>query len=199
MIKGIEEQAISALFADIRGSTAMSVERSSSEFLGVLRRFFERAAAAVYDSSGVVNEFLGDGMLAFFNAPVPRDTHCEDALRAALAIQENLRSAPFGVGIGIETGMAMVGDPGVGGFVDFTCLGEPVNVASRLQGLAGAGEVVVGPNAWRCVSELVAMRGISYQPETADLKGVGPVTVYRLRPLPGAPSPSASAGPTSAL
>ena len=189
---------MTALFADIRSSTAMSVERSSAEFLGVLRHFFARAAAVVYDHSGVVNEFLGDGMLVFFNAPVPRETHPEDALKAALAIQESLRTAPFGVGIGIETGMAMVGDPGVGGFVDFTCVGEPVNVASRLQGLARAGEVVVGPNAWRSVSELVEMRGIECQAETADVKGVGPVSVYRLRALAGASSPSEPAGPTSA-
>jgi class 3 adenylate cyclase len=194
-IKGVEEKVVTALFADLRGSTAMSVERSSTELLGVLRRFFDRATAAVYDNFGVVNEFLGDGMLVFFNAPVPRDTHPEDALRSALAIQESLQTAPFGVGIGIETGVAMVGDPGVGGFVDFTCLGEPVNVASRLQGVARAGEVVVGPNAWRNVSELVEMRGIPWQAEVTDLRGVGPVNVYRLSPLAGAPSLSGSAGP----
>jgi len=182
-IRGVEEQTVTALFADIRGSTAFSVDHSGPEFLRMLRRFFEQATPAVYDQIGVVNEFLGDGLLAFFNAPVPRATHSEDALRAALAIQERLQTAPFGVGIGIETGVATVGDPGLGGFVDFTCLGEPVNLASRLQALADAGEVVIGPHAWRSVSELVEMRGISWQAETVDVKGVGPVDVYRLRPL----------------
>lgn len=178
---GLEERVVTALFADIRGSTALSVEHSNSEFLQILRTFFEHAAPAVYDHTGVVNDFLGDGLLAFFNAPVPREAHPEDAFRAALDIQERLRTAPFGVGIGIETGVATVGNPGVGGFVDFTCIGEPVNVASRLQGQAEAGEIVIGPHAWRSVCELVEMRGIPCQEETVDLKGIGPVQAHRLR------------------
>jgi class 3 adenylate cyclase len=130
----------------------------------------------------VVDGFLGDGMLVFFNAPVPRADHPEDALRAALAIQDSLRDAPFGVGIGIETGMALAGDPGLGEVVDFTCLGEPVNVASRLQALAGPGEIVVGPNAWRSGAELVELRHTPTTVETHDVKGVGPLEVHRLHP-----------------
>jgi class 3 adenylate cyclase len=130
----------------------------------------------------MVDRFLGDGMLVFFNAPVPRAAHAEDAVRAALAIQDSLRDAPFGVGIGIETGMVLAGDPGLGAVVDFTCLGEPVNIASRLQTLAGAGEIVVGPHAWRSVAELVQLRQIPTTVETSQVKGVGMLEVHRLQP-----------------
>ncbi|MHB8669533.1 MAG: cupin domain-containing protein [Acidimicrobiales bacterium] len=181
-IQGAEEQAVTALFADIRGSTALSVDASGTEFVSILRHFFARATSAVYDHFGMVDRFLGDGMLVFFNAPVPREAHSEDALRAALAIQDGFRDARFGVGIGIETGMALAGDPGLGEIVDFTCLGEPVNIASRLQTLAGPGEIVVGPNAWRSVAELVDLRQIPAIVETHEVKGVGPLEVHRLRP-----------------
>jgi uncharacterized RmlC-like cupin family protein len=131
-IKGTEDRVVTALFADIRGSTALAHDRSSAELLGVLRRFFHAAAGVAYHHYGMVDRFLGDGLLVFFNVPAPRITHSEDGLRTALDIEEVLRDAPFGVGIGIETGMAMAGNIGVGDVCDFTCVGEPINVAARL-------------------------------------------------------------------
>jgi adenylate cyclase len=186
-IKGAEDRVVTALFADIRGSTALTHDRSSTELLRVLRHFFHTAADVAYDHYGMVDRFLGDGMLVFFNVPAPRVTHSEDAVKTALGIEESLKDAAFGVGIGIETGMAMAGNIGVGDVCDFTCVGEPVNVASRLQSLAGPGEIVIGPTAWRQAQEFVEMRGIAYQAETADLKGLGPVNIRRLRPLAEAP------------
>jgi len=180
-ITGAEELPVTALFADIRSSTTISVERSSAEYVGILRRFFREATAVVYDSYGVVDRFLGDGMLVFFNAPVPRPRHPEDALKAALAIQERLEGAPFGVGIGIETGIVLVGDPGLGEVVDFTCVGEAVNVASRLQVLASRGEIIIGPTAWPSVADILELRHIASTPETVDIKGVGVAEIHRVR------------------
>lgn len=182
-IKGAEDRVVTALFADIRGSTALTHDRSSGELVRVLQRFFHTAADVAYDHYGMVDRFLGDGMLVFFNVPAPRMTHSEDAVKTALGIEEALKDAPFGVGIGIETGMAMAGNIGVGDVCDFTCVGEPVNVASRLQSLAGPGEIVIGPTAWRQASDFVETRGIARQAETAELKGLGPTGIVRLRPF----------------
>ncbi|MGH9036385.1 MAG: cupin domain-containing protein, partial [Acidimicrobiia bacterium] len=101
-IKGAEDRVVTALFADIRGSTAMAHDGSSTELLRVLRRFFHTSAEVAYDHYGMVDRFLGDGMLVFFNVPAPRATHSEDAVKTALGIEEALRGASFGVGIGIE-------------------------------------------------------------------------------------------------
>jgi hypothetical protein len=76
----------------------------------------------------------------------------------------------------------LAGNIGVGDVCDFTCVGEPVNVAARLQALARPGEIVVGPTAWRQAADLVETEGILYETETAELKGIGTMTIRRLRP-----------------
>ncbi len=182
-IHGAEERVVTTMFVDIRGSTALSAQMSRSDYLGLLRKFFKSATAPVYEFYGVVDRFLGDGMVVFFNAPVPRESHVEDALKAALAIQRQLRDAPFGVGVGIETGLATVGNPGLGDVVDFTCLGDSVNTASRLQALAERGEIIVGPAAWPGMADLAEMRGVAVIAELADLKGIGPVDIHRVQIL----------------
>ena len=180
-IHGAEDSVVTVLFADIRGYSKLTENSPNEALLTMLRDFFHTATPVVYDHFGVVDQFLGDGMKVLFNVPAPRMSHAEDALRAALDICAGLQGAPFGVGIGVETGMALVGHIGLSGVVDFTCLGEAVNHAARLQAIAGPGEVVVGPNLWRKTSGLVESRGIEATAETVDLKGIGPVEVHRLR------------------
>jgi class 3 adenylate cyclase/uncharacterized RmlC-like cupin family protein len=179
-IHGSEDSVVTVLFADIRGYSSRTEHSSNDELLKMLRDFFNTAAPAVYDHYGVVDQFLGDGMKVLFNVPGPRISHAEDAVRAALAICEGLRSAPFSVGVGVETGMALVGHIGLSGVVDFTCVGEAVNHAARLQALAGPGEVLLGPNVWRKTSSLVEGRGVIVTAETLDLKGIGSLEVHRL-------------------
>lgn len=180
-IKGAEERVVTALFADIRGYTQLSFESANQQVVETLRRFFHDAAPIVHRHMGIVDQFLGDGMMALFNVPSPRNTHAQDALECALSIQEQLADAPFGVGVGVETGMAMAGHIGVDEIVDFTAVGEAVNVASRLQGLARAGDVVLGPNIARKVADLVQARALSTEAETVEVKGVGTVAIQRIR------------------
>lgn len=179
-IHGAEEAVVTAMFADIRESTHLSAHMAREDYLGLLRRFFAAATPPIYDHYGVVDRFLGDGLLAFFNAPVVRERHVEDALQAALGVQRRLADASFGVGIGIETGLVTVGNPGLGEVVDFTCLGDAVNAASRLQSLAGAGEILIGPGAWPEMARFVDAAGIATVSEVVDLKGIGSVEVRRL-------------------
>jgi adenylate cyclase len=171
---------VTVLFADIRGYSSATPQSSNEETLTMLRTFFNRAAPAVYDHYGVIDQFLGDGMKVLFNVPAPRVSHAEDAVRAALDIQSKLREAPFGVGIGIETGMALAGHIGLETVVDFTCVGEAVNTAARLQSIAGPRQIVIGPTAWRKTSELLASVGRSASRETVDLKGVGELEIHRV-------------------
>lgn len=179
-IHGAEDRVVTVLFADIRGYTERTAHTANEDLLRTLRRFFNEASPIVYDHYGVVDQFLGDGMVVLFNVPAPRTTHSEDAIKAALAIQERLRDAPFGVGIGIETGMALAGHIGVGQAVDFTCVGEPVNLAARLQAIAGPGEIVLGPTAARKCAELIEIRALAAAPEVTEVKGLGPMHVVRI-------------------
>jgi len=179
-IHGSEDRVVTVLFADIRDYTGATRRSTNDETLSMLRTFFNRAAPAVYGHYGVIDQFLGDGMKVLFNVPAPRVSHAVDALRAALDIQSNLRGAPFGVGIGIETGMALTGHIGLESVVDFTCVGEAVNTAARLQSLAGPQEIVIGPTAWRKTSELLSTVGRDARSETVDVKGVGELEIHRV-------------------
>jgi len=179
-IRGAEDTVVTVLFADIRGFTGRTRESSNEGFLKMMREFFNSAAPVMYEHYGIVDQFLGDGMKVLFNVPSPRVSHSEDAVKAALALQDRLHEAGFGVGIGIETGMALAGHIGLTAAVDFTCVGETVNMAARLQALARGGEIVLGPTVSRKTAELLEMRGAARSPETVDLKGIGLVEVLRI-------------------
>ncbi len=179
-IHGSEDRVVTILFADIRDYSGTTIRSSNEETLAMLRTFFNRAAPAVYGHYGVIDQFLGDGMKVLFNVPAPRVSHAEDALRAALDIQSNLHDAPFGIGIGIDTGMALTGHIGLDSVVDFTCVGEAVNTAARLQTLAGPGQIIVGPTAWRKTSELLSTVGRMAINETVDVKGMGELEIHRV-------------------
>jgi adenylate cyclase len=187
-IAGAEDHVVTILFADIRDSTARIAHSANEDVLTLLRQFFTVAAPIVYDHYGVIDQFLGDGLKVLFNVPAPRVTHSEDALRTALEMQARFRDADFTVGVGIETGMALAGHIGLADVVDFTCVGETVNAAARLQAVAAGGEIVIGPNAWRKVADLVETRGLTARAEMVELKGFGPTEVHRLvaSPVPGA-------------
>ena len=183
-IKGAEDTVVTILFADIRGFTHTTMASSNNAFLRTMRMFFNTAAPIMYEHSGVIDQFLGDGMKVLFNVPTPRVTHSEDALKAALALQDGLRDSPFGVGIGIETGMALAGHIGLESVVDFTCVGETVNTAARLCAVAEPNEIVLGPTACRKTAELLEMRRVDAKPATVDLKGIGSLDVLRVRLTP---------------
>lgn len=182
-IAGAEDHVVTILFADIRDSTARIAHSANEDVLALLRQFFTTAAPIIYEHNGVIDQFLGDGLKVLFNVPVPRVTHSEDALRAALEMQARFRDASFTVGVGIETGMALAGHIGLADVVDFTCVGETVNTAARLQAVATGGDIVIGPNAWRKVADLVKTRGLTARAEMVELKGLGPTEVHRIAAL----------------
>lgn len=181
-IRGAEDRVVTILFADIRGSTERVAHSANVDVMAMLREFFTTAAPIVYDHVGMVDQFLGDGLKVVFNVPAPRVTHSEDALQAAIEMQARFAAARFGVGIGLETGMALAGHIGLGDVVDFTCVGETVNAAARFQSIAATGEIVIGPNAWRKVADLVETKGLRALTEQVELKGLGTVEIHRLRP-----------------
>lgn len=148
---GGAEVEISALFADVRGSTGLAEHAGPGEFGQLLARFYGTAARAVDRWDGVVDKFVGDEAVALF---IPGFAGRDHATRAVSAARDLLHEtghhdgAPWiPVGIGIHTGVSFVGYVGEDDALDFTAVGDTVNIAARLTAAAGVGEILVSDEA----------------------------------------------------
>lgn len=133
-----ERRAVTVMFIDIRDFTPYAEAHSAEDTVGRLNALFEIVVPAVVEAGGHVNKFLGDGALAVFGAPNDLTDHAEAALRAAVLI-DRLVTERFGeelrIGIGINTGVVIAGTIGGGGKLEFTLIGDTVNVAARIEQL----------------------------------------------------------------
>lgn len=148
---GGAELEVSVLFADVHGSTAIAENVSASAFGSLLQEYYGLAAAAVDRNGGVVDKFLGDGVMALFIPVITGENHAARAIaagRAILAAVETLSARGLLVGAGVHAGPAYVGFIGSDHRSDFTAVGDTVNVAARLGAQAGPGELLVSRAAW---------------------------------------------------
>ena len=150
---GGAEIEISVLFADIRGSTGIAERTTAGEFRQLVQQFYRGAAKAIHAHDGIVDKFLGDGIMALFIPLVTGDEHAIKAIEAGEAVLRDVASRELlaggvRVGVGVHTGEAFVGTVGSDDRLDFTALGDTVNVAARLGSDAGAGELLVSSTSW---------------------------------------------------
>jgi adenylate cyclase len=135
----------SVLFADIRGFTEMSERMKPTEVVSLLNRYFNAVEPAILAEGGFINKFGGDSLLAVFGAPVPQEDHAERAARAALGMREalaawNAREEAEGrvrlrIGVGVHCGEMVAGSVGTQNRMEYTVIGDVVNVAARIQAL----------------------------------------------------------------
>jgi adenylate cyclase len=138
-----EERYIVSMFVDMRGSTMLAEARLPFDIIFLINRFLGAASQAVLDAGGQPNQFVGDGMLALFGLDTDPATACRQAMRAAANVAANVEHMnyqfanelrePISFGIGIHGGDVIIGDIGFRDHTVFTALGDPVNVAARLQ------------------------------------------------------------------
>jgi adenylate cyclase len=148
---GGDMQPVTAMFTDLEGFTSLSEETSPDLLLSVLNRYHELVSGLVQKHGGIVNKFIGDGVMALFNTPILREDHARGAVDAALDIRDALPTlhAEFEprfrlpIKCGISTGPAIVGNVGATHCMDFTALGDTVNLAARLQGIATGGQIII--------------------------------------------------------
>jgi class 3 adenylate cyclase len=173
---------ITCLFCDLRGFTAFAETAAPEELFDVLREYQGALGRLIPGHGGTLEHFAGDGLMVFFNDPVPLDDHELHAVRLALAAQERFdelaavwrkRGIALGLGVGIEAGYATLGRIGFEGRYDYGAVGPVTNLASRLSTHAGAGQILIGQRVFAAVEETV---------ETAhagelDLEGVGRAVV----------------------
>jgi adenylate cyclase len=148
---GGDRRHVTTLFADIRGYTALAAEHKPEEALDLLNCYLEVTSDAIEDYGGTVADLLGDGVFAFFGAPVMHADDPHRAVRAALAIQSgigrvdipSLPGVRLQAGVGITTGDVIAGNVGSVRRMHYAVVGDAVNVAARLQATAGPGQILV--------------------------------------------------------
>ena len=150
---GGAELEISVLFADVRGSTGLAERTSASEFRALIQAYYRSAAVAIDGNGGIVDKFLGDGVMALFIPVISGENHAGRAINAGRALLaavevDGLAEKGLMVGAGVHMGEAFVGVVGSDEKTDFTALGDTVNIAARLGGIAGPGELLVSRAAW---------------------------------------------------
>lgn len=185
---GGEERKITVLFSDIRDFTWISEKLTPQEVVVLLNEYFDAMVGIVFSNDGIVNKFMGDGMMAIFGAPEAKGNEEERAVRAAIEMQERLKlfnrqqinketMVTLSVGIGITTGNAVIGNVGSTQRMEYTAIGDTINTASRFVGLSK--EV----NADILIDEATyaAVRGRFFTDSLGSLSVKGkdaPLTVY---------------------
>ena len=148
-----ERKGVTVMFADVSGFTAMSERLDPEDVHAIMDRAFEVILDNVHRYEGTINQFLGDGVMALFGAPIAHEDHPHRALSAALGIQEGLKplqedvrgahGIEFRIRMGINTGLVVVGAIGKDLRMDYTAVGDTTNLAARLMSIAKPGQIVV--------------------------------------------------------
>lgn len=169
-------QEVACLFADLRGFVDFSMQHPPETLVETLNEYLGIGATAVLDQEGTLDKFVGDEVVAFFNAPLPQDDYALRAVKAALAIRERTselhgRLAPgdqLAYGIGISVGEAIVGNVGTPQRLDYTAIGPTVNLANRLQGAAKPGQILLTPEVYEQTKDHIRARPILLEGITAS-------------------------------
>ncbi|SMQ62973.1 adenylate cyclase [Devosia lucknowensis] len=187
---------LSVMFCDVRNFSALSERTEPSALVALLNGLFGVLGTAIVERNGTIDKFMGDAVMAFWNAPVDVDRHAEQACLAALAMRNALdrfnadKREPIAIGIGIATGPALVGNMGFEQRFDYSCIGDTVNVASRIEGQCRAvgHDILVTAATAAAASALavlpagsVALKGMSDREDIAIL--VGDATIAGSRPF----------------
>ena len=180
--KAAEARAVSVLFSDIRGFTALSEVTTPEAVVSLLNTYFSRQVGVIFAHAGTLDKFIGDAIMAFWGAPVAHPDHAARAVAAALemsAALEELRGelgelgAELEIGIGIHSGSAVVGFIGSNDRLDYTAIGDTVNLASRVEGLTkGIARVLVTQATRDAAGDLFDWRDCGLHPVKGRELGV---------------------------
>jgi adenylate cyclase len=160
-MKGLKVEA-TVLFVDIRGFTGLAEEKEPEAVIEMLNDHFTRVTDIVIRHGGHLNKFVGDEAMIVFGTPAPNPQHAEAAVRAALDIQAEIARinremktghVSFEVGIGINSGEIVAGNLGSPKRMEYTVIGDNVNVASRLTALAKGGEILISKQTFESIED----------------------------------------------
>jgi adenylate cyclase len=183
-------EEVTSLFADIRGFTSMAEADSPQETVAMLNTFFTGMANCIFKNEGNLDKFIGDCVMAVWGPPSSHPDDASRALKAALEMQQEINvinkqraeggRAPIQVGIGVNTGPAVVGYMGSNERHEFTAIGDSVNTASRLCGLAKGGEILVTEHTIKRAGAGFKVEPVSMLQVKGKEKGVNTLRVVGL-------------------
>jgi class 3 adenylate cyclase/tetratricopeptide (TPR) repeat protein len=182
-----ENKIVTVMFADVANSTSMFEKLDPEAVHEIMDRCFSLLMDEIHRYEGTINQFLGDGVMALFGAPIAHEDHAQRACQAALAIRKALEpyseslknryGIDFNMRIGLNSGPVVVGSIGDDLRMDYTAKGDTVNTASRLEGASEAGRILVSLDTYRLAREAFTFRAM----EPIRVKGKrDPLTVYEL-------------------
>ena len=177
---GGNEVEMAMLFADVRGSTALSETMSPTEFSQMINRFYIASTRLISEADGLVEKLAGDSVAAFWGAGFAGPAYVARAVNVARTMSKEMTKSGIPIGIGVHAGVAFFGVMGLpGGLTDITALGDEVNLAARLASTAEAGEIVVSEQAL----QKAGIEDRALESRILELKGIrDPVSVRLIRP-----------------
>ena len=157
---------LTILFADIRGFTSYSEQISPEQLVSVLNRYLAAMAEAVLSQEGTIDKFLGDAVMAWFNAPIPQPDHTLRAVKAALLLRETVENlykelpedSHLAFGVGIHYGDAVLGLIGTDRRLEYTAISDSVNTAKRIQENSGKNQILISQEAYERVKNHIEAR-----------------------------------------
>ena len=181
---------VSVLFADVRGLTTYSEQHDPEQVTKSLNEYFEVMVDVIAGHEGVLDKYIGDGLMVVFGAPMTQEDHARRAVITALEMQAALQSLnlkrlqrgdePISIGIGVNTGLAISGNLGSLKRMEFTVIGDTVNTAARLESNAKQGQILIGRGTYQKVTDLIECESLGQ----ISVKGKAePVEVWWLKGL----------------
>jgi adenylate cyclase len=184
---GGQKCEVTVLFGDLRGFTPLAEQLDPQDAVDILNVYLKHVIDIVFEHSGALDKFRGDGFMAFFGAPVRHDDHPSSAVRCALAMQQRLKGIGFAkfpdlqlhMGIGINTGTVIAGNIGSERRTDYTVIGNEVNVAQRFESNAGPGQILITGSTYERVKETIEVRELGLLRVAGKQEGVRAYDVLR--------------------
>lgn len=167
--KGLElggvKRDISILFVDIRGFTSLSEKLTPEDTVGILNKYLDLTTKSIFKFHGTLDKFIGDSTMAIYNAPLDLEEHAFNAIKTAIEMKNGAEKLSYDVkerfgydiqfGIGINSGQAVVGNIGSSLRMEYTAIGDAVNIASMLEGLAKPSQILISENTYEKVGDKI--------------------------------------------
>ncbi len=183
-----QRRNVTVLFVDLTGYTPLSESLDPEVLYEIVQKYIRTLADSVHNFDGMVDKLTGDGLMALFGAPLAYENNAERAIRAALEMEEavshlnlefrdQLQGHQLAVHMGINNGTVVVGGVGNERIMNYTAIGDTVNIAARLEEISQAGEILVSENIFRRTQPLFEFR----EPKLTELKGIkDPIYIYQV-------------------